>query len=245
MKRLWIAAVLMASLAVSQEPEKAVTDTLEETADTTAQVAAPAVPSEADTAVAADTEPAALTLEEGYKTVPWGTPPDDFSSFVKADSMKQERGREGISVHGWLGEDSVLFVYAFSDKGFWKVRIDYQVGGDELDDYMDHFSRIERVLTKRYGAPVRTTQNEMGTDREYLFSDFPKLSRAYFRSSWKVEPVRIELLLEAVVDRPDEELPVFDDLIPLLRLYYYHPAFYGQTPPDTSEVSEETLLDAY
>ncbi|MFQ6615406.1 MAG: hypothetical protein ACE5HZ_01375, partial [Fidelibacterota bacterium] len=150
-----------------------------------------------------------------------------------------------VSFSGWLAGDSVRFGYGFSDEGFWKVRIDYLVTGDRLHDYMGHFSRIERLLTQRYGPPVRTTQNDMGTDREYLFSDFPRLSRAYFRSSWEAGEVRIELMLEAVVDQPDEELPVFDDLVPLLRLYYYHPGFYGEATLEPSEVSEESLLDAY
>lgn len=235
----------MIALASAQESEETTSDTLGETADT-ALVIEEKDGERSDTLETAAIEPVALALEQGYKSLPWGTTPEKFSQFVRGSSMDGPNRKGEISVDGRLGEDSVHFVYSFSDKGFWKVRIDHRVRGKKLDDYIDHFSRIERVLSKRYGSPVRTTQNEMGTDQEYLFSDFPKLSRAYFRSSWISKPVRIELLLEAVTDRTELDLPVFDDLLPLLRLYYYHPDFYSKTQPDTSSgVSEETLLDAY
>ena len=35
-----------------------------------------------------------------------------------------------ISVIGPLGEDTVKFVYAFSDSGFWKVMTDFSLSSD-------------------------------------------------------------------------------------------------------------------
>ncbi|MFQ6673775.1 MAG: hypothetical protein ACE5GH_03185 [Fidelibacterota bacterium] len=185
------------------------------------------------------------TLDAGYKGFPWGADMGHLERYVKADSIAFMGDGEAATVPGVLGEDTVSLTYSFSDKGFWKVSVDYRSRDNSMEGYMDDFSRVEKFLSKRYGPPNRTTQNEMGTDREYLFSRFPKLSRAYFRSSWIVEAVRIELILEAVVPLPDEGLPVFDDLQPLFRLYYYHPEFYEKSEPTTTEIPEETLLDAY
>jgi len=203
------------------------------------------VESELDTTPAVPLEDIPQTLETGYKGFVWGMSQSQLQDYVEIDSLSAGDREEIIVVSGVLGEDTVTFNYFFSDKGFWKVSIDYQLKWIKLEDYINHFSHIEKFLTKRYGPPIRTTQNEMGTDREFLFSDFPKLSRAYFRSSWTVEAIRIELLLDAIIPVLDEELPVFDDVKSLMHLYYYHPDFYEKTEPTTTEIPEETLIDAY
>ena len=101
-------------------------------------------------------------------------------------------------------------------------------------------------LTKKYGSPIRTSQNEMGTDREYFFSKFPKLSRAYFRSSWLYNSISIELLLEAVIPQNSEDIPVFTETSKYLRLYYYNPKFYNSVKNDSIIVPEdESLSDVY
>lgn len=210
----------------------------EESEDTTQAV----IPGEAESDTAVAVPP---TLEYGYKGFPWGESRDRLEHYVRVDSFEIGDRENLARFHGILGEDTVTFTYSFSDTGFWKVTVDYRYGGRELDHYLDSFSRIEKLITRRYGPPRRTTQNEMGTDREYLFSDFPKLSRAYFRSSWQVELVRIELLLNAIVPKPEEEPPVFDDVTPILRLYYYHPGFYKKVESEEAEIPEETLLNVY
>jgi len=185
------------------------------------------------------------TLDAGYKGFAWGMNKEQLSFYVEFDSLKSIKQGNVIKIPGFLGDDSVTFNYHFSDKGFWKVSIDYLIQSKELKEFIGHFSRIEKLLTKRYGSPKRTTQNEMGIVREYLFSDFPKLSRAYFRSSWKFDDVRIELILDGVLSKPDEALPVFDDMKPILRLYYYHPVFFLKVEPVNTEIPEDSIINVY
>ena len=229
--------------AVSQEEEAGVQPEESDVSDTTVSKAL--TESVVDTAETVALEEVPLSLDAGYKGFAWGMTQDQFKDYVEFDSVGVSGRNDVITVFGVLGEDSAKFSYFFSDTGFWKVTIDYPLQLKALEDYRNHFSRIERILSKRYGSPKRTTQNEMGTDMEYLFSDFPKLSRGYFRSSWVADPARIELLLEAVVPNPEERIPVFDDVATLVRLYYYNPEFYRKSEPPDSEISEEALLDAY
>ncbi|MEE9166264.1 MAG: hypothetical protein V3U24_02205 [Candidatus Neomarinimicrobiota bacterium] len=186
-----------------------------------------------------------MTLDSGYKGFPWGMDRDQMERYVTVDSAGMRHGEDRVIFTGTLAEDSVTFTYFFSDSGFWKVSIDYGSPGKKLEEYLGRFSRIEKFISKRYGSPRRTTQNEMGTEREYLFSDFPKLARAYFRSSWEVEDVRIELLLHAMVAREEEQVPVFADVVPILRLYYYHPDFYENVETKDARMPEKMILDAY
>ena len=232
-------------------PEPLIEDSLMVTQDSVAteieleDTVASAVTLESDTVSTAPELDILLSLDAGYKRFAWGIEKGLLTNNIEVEALKSGDREDVVVASGFLGEDSVLFNYYFSDKGFWKVAIDYLYQMKEMEEYIDHFSRIEKFLTKRYGPPKRTTQNEIGTNMEYLFSDFPKLSRAYFRSSWMVENVKIELILDAVVSKSEEVIPVFDDLKPLLRLYYYHPDFYENVEFPTTEIPEETLIDAY
>jgi hypothetical protein len=183
-------------------------------------------------------------LTAGYKNYLWGMAKDQFEGSTDGDTAATSDDNS-VTVSGTLGQDTVTYVYSFSDKGFWKVRIDYDTEAKVTDDYIEDFHRVEGLLTKRYGHPKRTSQNDMGIGQEYLFSDFPKISRAYFRTSWKVDTVHIELLLDAVAPYDPEDVPVFDDVPSVLRLYYYHPTFYGTVEPETPEIPEENLLEEY
>ena len=124
-------------------------------------------------------------LAYGYKGLAWGAAMNQLEG-ASSDTSSGESSLNQRTVTGTLGQDTVTYTYHFSDVGFWKVVIDYVdiESEDGIDGYISHFHRIEKALTEKYDPPVRTSQNEMGTDREYLFSKFPKLSRAYYRSSW-------------------------------------------------------------
>ena len=79
-----------------------------------------------------------------------------------------------------------------------------------------------------------------------FFSKFPKLSRAYFRSSWLYNSISIELLLEAVIPQNSEDIPVFTETSKYLRLYYYNPKFYNSVKNDSIIVpQDESLSDVY
>lgn len=258
MRHFYVAPILfcVASIAAQEEADTLAVEDLQEDTTATVELSAPVqedvgdtlettTQAETDTTPRVPEEEAVRSLESGYKGLTWGMDKEQLLQRPEAESAVPS-GRDDAAVTvGVIGEDSVKIGYHFSDKGFWKVSIEYLFEESELEKYLGHFLRIEKFLTKRYGPPIRTTQNDMGIQREYLFSDFPKLARAYFRTSWEVGDVRIELLLNAVLQKPDDELPVFDDVIPLLNLYYYHPGFYQSTEPATTEIPEEKLLDAY
>ena len=189
-------------------------------------------------------------LDTGYKGLEWGASKDQLQALAESDTAGGvvDSASTIKTVHGRLGEDTVSFSYHFSDLGFWKVVIDYAdlEVSDGIDGYIAHFHRIEKALSNKYGSPIRTSQNEMGTDREYLFSSFPKLSRAYFRSSWLVEPASIELLLEAVVPQSVDDPPVFGETSRSVRLYYYNSNFFNTAVDDTTgAASKKPLSDIY
>ena len=211
---------------------------MEETEEDTTEISDEAVPA------------ASEGLVVGYKGLAWGAtidqlqgPAEDAAAGGTIDSLGTSK-----TIHGTLGDDTVSFIYHFSDLGFWKVVIEYTdlEVSDGIDGYIAHFHRIEKALSNKYGSPMRTSQNEMGTDREYLFSSFPKLSRAYFRSSWLVEPASIELLLEAVVPQSADDPPVFGETSRSVRLYYYNNNFFNTAVDDTTgAASEKPLSDIY
>ena len=211
---------------------------MEETEEDTTEISDEAVPA------------ASEGLVVGYKGLAWGAtidqlqgPAEDDAAGGTIDSLSTSK-----TVHGTLGEDTVSFSYHFSDLGFWKVVIEYTdlEVSDGIDGYIAHFHRIEKALSSKYGSPMRTSQNEMGTDREYLFSSFPKLSRAYFRSSWLVKPASIELLLEAVVPQSVDDPPVFGETSRSVRLYYYNSNFFNTAVDDTTgAASKKPLSDIY
>lgn len=187
-------------------------------------------------------------LSSGYKGLMWGASIDeleDFSLDTSSSSISLENSRKVVGI---LGQDSVTYTYHFSEAGFWKVVIDYVgiKGKEGIDIYISHFHRIEKALAAKYGPPIRTSQNELGTDREYLFSDFPKLTRAYFRSSWSADSANIELLLEAVVPQSPDAPSVLIEASQSMRLYYYNTDFYQFVNTDTTEVREDkSLSDVY
>ena len=183
------------------------------------------------------------SINKSYQGLPWGTVRDDFKNFIEIDSSNMS-GDE-ITIVGPLGEDTVKFVYSFFDSGFWKVMTDFSISGNTIDDHVKEFQRIEKLLTKKYGNPLRTTRNDLGTSREYLSSPFPRLFRGYYRSSWMIGSVSIELLLEVQMQDSEYDLPVFSGNIPTMRLYYYNSEFYGIAEPEPTEIPEDELLEQF
>lgn len=187
----------------------------------------------------------ASSIDAGYRKLPWGTTSTDFENYVQYDDSDATKSEREISFIGPLGEDTVRFVYTFSDSGFWKVMTEFSLSGNSIDDYLKEFQRIEQLLTKKYGNPLRTTRNDLGTSREFLSSPFPRLFRGYYRSSWMLGNVSIELLLEVQMQDNAFESPVFSSNIPTMRLFYYNTEFYSIAEPEPTEIPEEKLLEQF
>ena len=185
------------------------------------------------------------SINKSYQGLPWGTAREDIKKFIEINDSSSNMSNDEISVIGPLGEDTVKFVYAFSDSGFWKVMTDFSLTGSTIDDHINEFQRIEQILTRKYGNPLRTTRNDLGTSREYLSSPFPRQFRAYYRSSWKIDNVNIELLLEVKIQDSEYDSPVFSDNIQTMKLYYYNSEFYGFAEPEPIEIPEDELLEQF
>jgi hypothetical protein len=184
------------------------------------------------------------SINKSYQGLPWGTAREDLKNFIEINDSSNMSNDE-ISVIGPLGEDTVKYVYTFSNSVFWKVMTLFSLSGSTIDDHINEFQRIEQILTRKYGNPLRTTRNDLGTSREYLSSPFPRQFRAYYRSSWKIDNVNIELLLEVKIQDSEYDSPVFSDNIQTMKLYYYNSEFYGFAEPEPIEISEDKFLDQY
>ena len=185
------------------------------------------------------------SIDKSYQGLPWGTVRDDFKNFIKIENSSANMSDDEITIVGPLGEDIVKFVYSFSDSGFWKVMTDFSLSGNTIDDHLKEFQRIEKLLTMKYGNPLRTTRNDLGTSREYLSSPFPRLFRGYYRSSWMIGSAIIELLLEVQMQDSEYHLPVFSGNIPTMRLYYYNSEFYGIAKSEPTKIPEDELLEQF
>ena len=93
---------------------------------------------------------------------------------------------------------------------------------------------------------MRTSQNEIGSNREYNFSDFPKVNRVYYRSSWSLENINIELVLDDIVETSKSSI-IFENFKRPLSLYYYNLNYFENdyVDSDTTEFSNQNLLDNY
>ena len=94
-----------------------------------------------------------FSINKSYQGLPWGTVRDDFKNFIEIDSSNMS-GDE-ITIVGPLGEDTVKFVYSFSNSGFWKVMTDFSLSGNTIDDHLKEFQRIEKLLGSSHLLPLK------------------------------------------------------------------------------------------
>ena len=147
-----------------------------------------------------------------------------------------------------MGNDSVKFNYYFSKEKFWKVEIYYlsTLNLNDIDSLITKFYQIEKILFQKYGPPLRTSQNEIGSNREYNFSDFPKVNRIYYRSSWSLGNINIELVLDNITES-SQTSKIFENFKKPISLYYYNLNYYdiNSVNSDSTKLFEENLLDNY
>ena len=188
-----------------------------------------------------------FSIINGYKDLKWGS---TFETFLMDSNTQNYKSDDSTfkSFNDVLGEDSVSFKYLFKNSKFWKVDISYTstIKIDDFDLLINKFYNLEKLLFKKYGPPLRTSQNEFGSNREYNFSSFTKINRAYYRSSWLVENISIELILDSFVETSSNS-KIFESFKRPLTLYYYNLDFYlnKSTEQDTTEINDNNLLNSY
>ena len=185
------------------------------------------------------------SLESGYKGFAWGTPAgsnisNNFTSLPATDSTTSTQ-----SFTGNLGLDSVVVAYAFADSGFWKVEIDFVVKNIDLDSQISHFRRLEKNISAVYGPPNKMNQQESGPSGSYSNILEQKYARAFYRSSWSVTPVVIELFLNSSVLVPVTDLPIFSGDFISLKLVYYNPDYMHSSQPLPEPEAIPSIFDIY
>ena len=117
---------------------------------------------------------------------------------------------------------------------------------NDIDSLITKFYQIEKILFQKYGPPLRTSQNEIGSNREYNFSDFPKVNRIYYRSSWSLGNINIELVLDNITES-SKTSKIFENFKKPISLYYYNLNYYdiNSVNSDSTKLFEENLLDNY
>ena len=185
-------------------------------------------------------------ITKSYNNFEWGL---SFESFVIDSTYKNVfSDTNHVSYDGFLGKDSVRFIYSFKNSRFWKVDIYYlsTLRINQIDSLISKFYEVEQILFLKYGSPMRTSQNEIGSNREYNFSDFPKVNRVYYRSSWSLENINIELVLDNIVETSKSSI-IFENFKRPLSLYYYDLNYFenDSVDSDTTEFSNQNLLDNY
>ena len=184
-------------------------------------------------------------LESGYKGFAWGAPAgsnisNNFNSLPTTDSTTTTR-----SFTGNLGLDSVVVAYAFADSGFWKVEIDFVVKNIDLDFQIADFRRLEKNISAVYGPPNKMNQQESGPSGSYSNILEQKYARAFYRSSWSVTPVVIELFLNSSVLVPVTDLPIFSGNFVSLKLVYYNPDYMHSSQPLPEPEAIPSIFDIY
>ena len=185
-------------------------------------------------------------LESGYKGFAWGTSAgsnisNNFTSLPATDSTTTSTQ----SFTGNLGLDSVVVAYAFADSGFWKVEIDFVVKNIDLDFQIADFRRLEKNISAVYGPPNKMNQQESGPSGSYSNILEQKYARAFYRSSWSVTPVVIELFLTSSVLVPVTDLPIFSGDFISLKLVYYNPDYMHSSQPLPEPEAIPSIFDIY
>lgn len=190
-------------------------------------------------------EPVPQGLEFGYKGLGWGSPmnasiTNPFLPIINEDSTSYKQ-----SFVGSLGPDSVNLTYFFADSGFWKVEIDFILKSYSFEKQIADFRRLEKNVSSVYGPAQRINQKESGATGAYTNILDQKFANAFYRSSWTVTPVIIELLLNTSVLLPKTDLPIFSGNFAVLKLVYYNPDFMHSSQPMPEPEKIPSIFDIY
>ncbi len=188
--------------------------------------------------------PLPMEMSYGYKGYRWGSPIGSVPQFAYAESIISQDSVKVI-LAARLGPDPVQITYHFADSGFWKVEIDFELVQTDIDDQIDQFLRIEKSMSEIYGYPSSTNQIYQGPSPSYNDILDVNFSRAFYRSGWQPLPVRIELLLSAVVQQSGSVLPIFEGEFSVLKLVYYNPDYMHFRPISERAEKIPSIFEIY
>ena len=74
-----------------------------------------------------------LGLDFGYKGYKWGSSISTLPGLDNFTDAQTSVDQKSVKLVGVLGLDSVVVNYVYSDSGFWKVEIDYELNNNDID----------------------------------------------------------------------------------------------------------------
>ena len=186
-----------------------------------------------------------VNIETGYKGFLWGTSIESniSNNFTPLQLSSSDSLNKTFS--GKLGIDSVLVRYAFADSGFWKVEIDFIIPQNKIEEQISNFRRLEKNISSVYGVPKMLNQKESGVSSAFSDHLNQKFSRAFYRSSWDVNPAIIELYLNGNVLLPNSDLSLFSGNFSVLKLVYYNPDYMHSSQKLPEKEVIPSIFDIY
>jgi len=187
-----------------------------------------------------------LALDFGYKGYQWGTP----SKTVWPNLPYMEKARfngdtTAILISGLLEGLKAELLYAFSDSGFWKVEIDYNLQDLSIDDQIELFSTVEKNLASIYGSPKTTSQSLRGPHSNKSGFPLVKYNRAYYHSSWSPTPCKVELILYSLVQTAPQDLKIIDQGTGFFKLVYFNPDYMILNANEAQPEKLPTIFELY
>jgi len=197
-----------------------------------------------DTSLPSIVDSTDLSIENGYKGFPWGSP---YNSSIKSSFtlLLDDSTNLYKTFAGKLGLDSVMVSYAFADSGFWKVEIDFVITQNNINEQISNYRRLEKNVSAVYGSPKMLNQKEYGVSSAFSDHLNQKFSRASYRSNWDANPVIIELYLNGNVLLPITELPLFSGNFSFLKLVYYNPDYMHSSKKIPEKEIIPSIFDIY
>lgn len=180
---------------------------------------------EADTTASEVQTDSVLGLDFGYKRYQWGTSSSNLPAMENFSAAEISADQRSAQLTGALGLDTVSVNYVYSDSGFWKVEIDFDISHDDVDGQIEKFLRIEKNISEVYGNPSSTEQTVNGPSNSYNNFLNIKYARLFYSSAWNVSPVRISLVMNGLVQLPQTDNSILEGNLSIFKLVYYNPDY--------------------
>ena len=120
----------------------------------------------------------------------------------------------------------------------------YLIVSSAISGKVENFKK-DYILQNGEVGFVKMNQQESGPSGSYNNLLEQKYARAFYRSSWLVTPVVIELFLNSSVLVPVTDLPIFSGNFVSLKLVYYNPDYMHSSQPLPEPEAIPSIFDIY